>query len=247
MSEFSLVLAALGEQYGHITDTSVSLLICTFVITCITSTYMIGYNHQIQRFLTGCLKRLGIRDLDETAISHEKTSENGKRVALLGFYREASSLLHEFELMGDNSERHPLLDELIVIDFNPHVHQELKKRGIHCMYGDVDSIDTLRHAEISGADLVISTIQDSILKGTSNQRLMKQIRRHYPNAKVVVTAESTPKALELYSEGADYVFIPRLESARDLARIIEDSLENGFDVAREQHLAMLKQRNEVIP
>ena len=247
MSEFSLVLASLGLAYGHIAVRSVSLIIFTFVITCVTSTYMIGYSHQIQEFLGRCLKRLGLSDLGDAAVPREQSSESVKKVALLGFYREASSLLHEFELMSDSSGRHPLLDEVIVIDFNPHVHEELKRRGIDCMYGDVAYFDTLQHAEIGAADLVISTIPDSILKGTDNQRLMKQLRHHYPEIKIVVTSESTPKALELYSEGADYVFIPRLQSARELARIIEDGRKNGFDLLRKEHLVMLKQRNEVIP
>lgn len=247
MSEFSLVLASLGLAYGHITVRSVSLIIFTFVITCVTSTYMIGDSHPIQQFLSGWLKQFGVPDLGEAAIPRGPSSESVKKIVLLGFYREASSLLHEFELMGGNSGRHPLLDEVMVVDFNPQVQEELKKRGIHCVYGDVAYIDTLEHAEIGGADLVISTIQDSILKGTNNHRLMRQLRLHYPKAKIVVTAESTPKALELYSEGADYVFIPRLQSARELARIIEDGRKNGFDLVRKEHLVMLKQRNEVIP
>lgn len=247
MSEFSLVLASLGLAYGHITARTVSLIILIFVFTCITSTYMIGYSHQIQQLVGRWLKRLGISDMGDLPVLQEKTIEKGTKIAILGFFREASSLLHEFELIGDSSGRHRLLEEVLVIDFNPHVHEELKRRRINCIYGDVAHIDVLRHAEIASAELVISTIQDSILKGTSNYRLMKQIGRLYPSAKIIVTAESMPKAFDLYAEGADYVFIPRLQSARELARIIEEGRERGFELLRREQLEMLRKRNEVIP
>ncbi len=95
-------------------------------------------------------------------------------MVFLGFFREASAIVHEFELSGSENRRHPLLDEMLVIDFNPVVYSELQRRGIECVYGDVAHMDTLHHAKIHDAEVVISTIPDHILKGTDNERLAEK-------------------------------------------------------------------------
>src|SRR6185436_45934 len=99
-------------------------------------------------------------------------------------------------------QNHWMLQRLLVIDFNPHVHAELGRRGIACMYGDVSNMQTLHHAEVHDARLVVSTIPDSILRGTNNLRLLKQARRLCAHAKVIVTANRAASALALYEAGA---------------------------------------------
>ncbi len=158
-----------------------------------------------------------MKDLDAAVAEAPATPLHaGKDVVLLGFFVEASALIHEYELSA-NGGRDPVLDRLLVIDFNPQVHAELKRRGIACLYGDVSHMETLHHADIHDAVLVVSTIPDTILKGTDNARLLKQARRLCPRAKVIVTANRAASALELYEAGADYVFVPRLHSAAKMA------------------------------
>jgi hypothetical protein len=222
----------------------VSALIFTFAFTSTASTYVVGASHAIASAMGSALKRVGVRDLDSGAA--EEAEHGGKGVVLVGFYREASALVHEFERVESDGGRHPILDDLLVIDFNPEVHRELNRRGIACVYGDVAHMDTLHHAHVHDANLVVSTIPDAILKGTDNLRLLRQARRLSPHAKVIVTAERVGQAIELYAAGADFVYVPRLHSARDLARAIEDGLRHGFDAAREEHLAELNRRDEVL-
>ena len=120
------------------------------------------------------------------------------------------------------------------------------RRGIACKYGDVASMQTLHHAEVHDAKLVVSTIPDTILKGTSNLRLLQQARRLCPHAKVVVTANRAASALELYDAGADFVFVSRLHSAAQMASILEQGLAHGFDRLREEQIAHIRQRDEVL-
>ena len=164
---------------------------------------------------------------------------------LLGFFTEASALIHEYEMTGDR-QSHPMLQRLLVIDFNPHVHAELARRGIACMYGDVSNMQTLHRADVHDAKLVVSTIHDTILKGTDNLRLLKQARRVCPQARVIVTANRTASALALYEAGADYVFVPQLHSAAEMASILEEGLVDGFDHLRAVHISHLQQRDEVL-
>jgi len=248
ISEFSLVIASLGLGLGHIDSQVVSLIILIFVITSTASTYMIPYSHPLYQVLSRRLVHVGVRDLGDRSEAEEGAGQRGgKRIVFLGFYREASSVLHEFELQELEQGRHHVLEEVFVIDFNPEVHAELRRRGIACIYGDVAHMETLHHAPIHDAELVVSTIPDAILKGTDNRRLLQQARHVCPRAKVIVTAESIPRARELYAEGADFVFLPRLHSAALLAEVIETGLQEGFDEQRAEQMAQLALRNEVLP
>ncbi len=188
MSEFAMVIAAIGVGYQHIDQKTVSVLIFVFAITSVASTYLIGYSHPLQQTLGGWLRKAGLNDLDAASEDAPAAPAHaGKDVVLLGFFLEASALVHEYELAATDG-RHPLLDRVLVIDFNPQAHAELKRRGIACLYGDVSHMETLHHADIHDAALVVSTIPDTMLKGTDNLRLLKQARRLCPHAKVIVTA-----------------------------------------------------------
>jgi Kef-type K+ transport system membrane component KefB len=247
ISEFSLVVASLGFALGHIDNQVVSLIIFIFVITSTTSTYMINYNYGLYKLFSRLLSALRVKEIgDESEDTEEPLKAKPKPLVFLGFFREASAILHEFELKGSDSDRHSLLEEVLVIDFNPMVYSELRRRGIDCIYGDIAHIETLHHAKIHDAELVISTITDNILKGTDNVRLLKQTRQLCPRAKVIVTADGTQRALELYDLGADFVFIPRIHSSAQMAHIIEAGLSEGLDDVRAKQIEHLRMRNEVL-
>ena len=245
MSEFSMVIAAIGLAAGHIERNTVSILIFVFAFTAVGSTYLIEYSHRVQAWLALGLRRAGLPDLDADA-DPPLTAESStpKDIVLLGFFLEASALVHEYEV--DGASGRSLLDRLLVIDFNPQVHEELKRRGIACVYGDISNMDTLRHADIHDAALVVSTIPDTILRGTHNLELLRKARRLCPRARVVVTASRTPAALELYGAGADYVFVPRLHSAAQMAEVLTAGLERGFESLRAEEIVRLGRRNEVL-
>lgn len=247
ISEFSLVVASLGLALGHIDGQVVSLIIFVFVITSTTSTYMINYNYQLYRFFGRLLSAVRLKDIARGAGGVEEPLQTPpKSIVFLGFFREASAIIHEFELRGSGDGRHPLLDDVLVIDFNPVVYSELGRRGIECLYGDVAHMETLHHAKIHDAELVVSTIPDHILKGTDNERLLKKIRQLCPHARAIVTADSPQRALELYGLSADFVFIPRIHSSAQAAEVIESGLRGELDDVRAKQIEHLRVRDEVL-
>jgi voltage-gated potassium channel Kch len=167
-------------------------------------------------------------------------------LALLGFYRDASSILHQFEIEAKAEEGRSLLRDVLVIDFNPEVLEELKRRGIRSLYGDVASMDTLHHAPLHGVRLIACTLTDSVLKGTTNARLLKQLRRLAPGALLVMASDTLKEALRLYEAGADFVFVPRIHSAHRMAEVLRTGLEDGLDVLRGEELEALRARDEVL-
>src|ERR1700687_867424 len=248
VSEFSIVIASLGlaTRPPQITTDELTIVIITFALTSVVSTYMINSSHRVQRFLSGLLRALRIKDLDTHLAAQERSKARIETVVFLGFFRDASSIIHEFEHEGDPQQVKEFLDKILVIDFNPTVMRELRHRGISCIYGDVAHADTLRHAGIEEAKLVVSSITDDILRGTSNLRMLRNIRATCPNAKVMLTTEHIPQALLFYEAGAEFVYIPRLHSAPQIATVLKVGLEVGFDGARAAEIARLSVRREIL-
>ncbi len=245
MSEFSLVIAALGLGLKHVSADLVAALTFVFAITSVASTYLITYNHEIQGRLSALLGRLGFKEFGEPEPKGEK-SEDENHIVFLGFFREASSILQELEILAKDARAKAALARILVIDFNPVALEELQRRGIRCLYGDVANMDTLSHANIEAAKIVASTIPDAILRGTTNLRILQQVRRLCPRAQALVAADTVEGALELYEEGADFVYIARLHSARHTSEIIGQALQSGFQRLREEEIRKLKKRREVL-
>jgi voltage-gated potassium channel Kch len=181
----------------------------------------------------------------------EKTGESDpeKDIALLGFYRTASSLLNEIMESGLVDRGLPLKDRLVVVDFNPEIHDSLQSLGVKVVYGDISHPDTLHHAGIHDVKIVISTIPDTILVGTDNLTIIRHMRELCPHARVVVTAESVERALKMYAEGADYVFLPRIIAARSIMEAVKVILEGGegdIKAMKKDEVEKLSLRNEVM-
>ena len=248
VSEFSIVIASLGRTLAkpQIDGDVLTTVIMTFAITSVASTYLINSSHRVQRALSRVLKVFRIRDLDVGEAAPARKESRSETMVFLGFFRDASSILFELENGGTAVEGQVLLDKVLVIDFNPTVMGELRRRGISCVYGDIAHADTLRHAGLEIAELVVCSITDDVLRGTSNLRLLRNARAACPNAKVMLTTEHIPHALQLYAAGADFVYIPRLHSAQQIAQLLKQGLDEGFDAARAAEIEVLSTRREVL-
>ena len=246
VSEFSIVIASIGVTLGQIHQDVLTVVIITFAVTSVVSTYMINSSHPIQKVLTSAFKLVGLRDLDFSGAREDEAAGLHQPVIFLGFFRDTSSILYEFEHEGGAAEARQFIEKILVIDFNPTVLRELRRKDIKCVYGDIAHADTLRHAGIEHAELVVSSITDDVLRGTSNLRLMRSVHNISPNAKVVLTTEHIPQALKFYEEGADFVFIPRLYSAAACARILRKGVTDGFEEVRSQAIGHLSKRQEVL-
>src|SRR5256885_9584952 len=219
ISEFSLVVIQTGVAAGHISTATSSAASFAFVLLAVLSTFVMARSDQVTRGLIGPLKRIGLRDLDHV---HAGDGEHGgghreaRRVVILGFFRAASALLSEIERRSPD-----VLEQITVIDFNPLVFRTLTDRGMHVVYGDISSVDTLVHAGVGKSELIILSIPDSLLKGADNEKLVRHVRSLNPTAKIVATAEILANVNDLYEAGADYVTVTRLSDAHELYKVIE--------------------------
>jgi Kef-type K+ transport system membrane component KefB/DNA-binding NarL/FixJ family response regulator len=238
LSEFALVITVIGMKEGHIGQDIQTIVIFVFVMTAVASTYMIKYSHHLQDLLSRGLEVIGFKDLDSCPL---EAAETQKDLALLGFFRVASAFLQEIEDAAPEFK-----DRMVVVDFNPRVLRRLPRHGVKVVYGDISNPETLHHADLEDAKIVISTIPDEILVGTNNLKLINQIRKISPEARIIVTAESPARALALYHAGADYVYLPNQLAAQHLLTVLERLLRGEEVVIKEEELARLSRRDEVV-
>ena len=246
MSEFSLVIAALGAALGHVGAPIVGMLTLVFAITAVASTYLISYNHAVQRALAGPLRRLGLRDQREEQEDQEEGHVPARPVVFLGFFHETSSIVEEFETDGARASGDGFMREVMVIDFNPAVLRELRSRKVASVYGDIAHMDTLHHVRLDSAKVIVSTLTDQVLRGTTNLRLLKQARRLAPGALFIAASETIPSALALYDEGADFVYLPRMHSSEQIAELIRAAYAGTLRDRRAAEIDRLRSRHEVM-
>jgi voltage-gated potassium channel Kch len=133
------------------------------------------------------------------------------------------------------------------VDFNPQVNEKLKERGVKVIYGDISQRDTLVHAGIPQARILVCSLPDSVLKGVSNHKLLKQLRDLNPTAQIIVHAELLADIPSLYAAGASYVSAPRLLEANELMRTILEADAGSLEMKRHEQIQELSHRREVIP
>jgi Kef-type K+ transport system membrane component KefB/voltage-gated potassium channel Kch len=245
ISEFSLVVIQTGVSAGHIRTETASAASFAFVVLAVLSTFVMMRSDQITRLAIGPLKRIGIRDLDQSRdadAGHEGGHGEARRIVILGFFRAASALLTEVE------RQNPLLlGQITVVDFNPNVFQTLVDRGLHVIYGDISNVDTLLHAGIGKAEIIILSVPDSLLKGANNEKLVRHVRTLNPSAKIVATADLLSDVGDLYEAGANYVTVTRLSDAHELFTVIAAADAGLLADKRAEMDALLSERKEVLP
>jgi Kef-type K+ transport system membrane component KefB len=244
ISEFSLVLIQVGVQANQVQASTASAASTAFVVLAVLSTFFIMRSDAISRGAIPVLKRFGLSDLDHkhAGSEPETAQERKRRIVVLGFYRVASSFLTELE-----RTHAALVEQVFVVDFNPMVYHSLQARGVKVHYGDIAHADTLAHAGIADAEIVISSVPDTLLKGTSNERLVKHIRSVNPAAKIIATAEVLSETQALYAAGADYVTIARLDQATELVEAVTAAEAGLIDDMRSRLEARMRDRREVLP
>jgi Kef-type K+ transport system membrane component KefB/voltage-gated potassium channel Kch len=244
LSEFSLVLIQVGVQSGHTTPQVAGAASTAFVVLAVLSTFVMMRSDEIVRGAIPWLKPLGLKDLDHRLgdAEPEDEGERKRRILILGFFRVASSFLSELE------RRHAvLLEQVFVVDFSPVVFHSLKARGVKVFYGDISNPDTLSHAGVRDAEIVISSVPDTLLKGITNERLVRHIRAVNPEAKIIATADVLSEAKTLYAAGADYVTIARLAEANELIEAVTAAEAGLLEDMRTKLEEQLRDRPEVLP
>jgi hypothetical protein len=224
ISEFALIVVFLGVQEGHIGKDLSSAVILAFIVTALVTPILFRTAHGFHEAISGLLDRLGLR----APAPGDDMFEAGASLVLLGFHRFASSLLHDLSLM------HPkLASRTLVVDFNVSLHNAIRNEGARVLYGNLANTETLHHAALDRAKVIVLTIPDEMLVGTNNRKLVRTARELSPDSAIITCATQLDEIDELYKAGADYVYVPRLEASKSLASAIGFALNGQIGEYRE--------------
>ncbi len=241
VSEFCLVIAYLGSQLGHISGTHVSIVIFAFVITALVTPLLFAASDRLYKRLRPLLDAVGIRS---RGVRPEAENAEPPRLVLLGFHRVGSALFADLERLHAD-----LLPHTLVVDTNASIHNEIRRRGAQVQYGDIASVELLRHAGVDGAEVIVSTVPDELLKGTTNENLVKQLRQLAPKAVIIANCSRVSQVRALRAAGADHVFRAPSEVAIGILPAIYAALNAGLpsylEALEEEH-GVLERRREVI-
>lgn len=228
VGEFSLIIAAQGLALGHISQDFFSLIVLLAVVTITSTSYIIGYDHVIYKFLE---KPLKIFDVFTTEGLEYLPTETKPSIVLCGHNRIGYSILRDLKKMKK---------KVLVVDYNPEVISFLVQEGFHCIYGDVTDEEIQERMNLSHLKLLISTVPDI----NDNFLLLKKVREVNKKAELLVTACTINDALELYDKGADYVILPHFLGGEHVSQMVSGLRTKKLKLHEERakHLAHLRTR-----
>jgi Kef-type K+ transport system membrane component KefB len=226
ISEFSLILIALGVKIGHLTNEILSFVTLIGLITIAGSTYMILYSDLICSKLSRFLSIFERKDINE-----KKIVKKNYKYILLGHNRIGFSIIKAFSKITDN---------FLVVDYNPEIVRDLRKMGIKAVYGDVDDSEFLEDIGISKASLIVSTVPDI----ETNHLILDVLKRNKSSAIKILTARQISDAMELYKSKADYVILPHFLGGEYTAKLIRSakSDKSAYEKEKVKELKALKER-----
>jgi len=204
ISEFSLILIALGFSLGQVENSVLSLVTLVGVITITVSTYFILYSdpiyNRLSKFLTLFEFRITPVSESEDSISHPYDA------IIVGAGRLGSSVT--VGLLDKNAN-------LLVVDSDPQALKRLRQKRVTTLYGDISDADFASTLPLNETDAIICTVQDR----STNLVLLETLGRFGFEGSICLTAMDEPTA-KLFQEKSGVTVIRPLKMAAH--RIVEN-------------------------
>ncbi len=214
ISEFSLILGALGVMLGHITPEILGVITLVAVITISISTYMIIYSHQLYEQLAPWL------NIFERAIPHREQQKEDEGmdsfadVILFGLGRFGTGIA---KILRANNYK------VQGIDFNPDLVHKRDSAGHSVHYGDAEDPEFISALPLASVKWIICTVDDPHV----SLSLLHGLKAMNCQSKIVVTAHNQTIADKLKQAGADLVLIPYEDAGKGAAAQIMEMADAG--------------------
>lgn len=192
ISEFSLILIALGFSLGQVNQAALSLVTLVAVITITLSTYFILYADRLYEVFAKYLKRLEKATADPQA---EEAQQARYDAIVVGAGRLGSNVIHG---LGEKGAR------LLIVDHNPEALSQLAAEGHDTLYGDINEPEFASSLPLNEADAVICTAQER----STNLLLLETLNRFEFSGSICLTAMDEPTAKLLQEDSKVTVIRP---------------------------------------
>jgi len=211
ISEFSLILAALGLSLGHIDKEIMGLVTLVGVITICVSTYMIIYSGPLYRWLSKPMKIFERKHPYREELAAEACVIPTVDFLLIGLGNYGSGLARHLIRRGKR---------LAGVDFNPQALATWRSQGIPVMFGDVGDPEFLDNLPLNCSAWVVSTVRDRALNVTLLHLLQE---RHY-EGKIALTAMDEEETKLYSSRGAHVVLRPFDDASEEAADSLTEAM-----------------------
>lgn len=224
ISEFSLIVLALGFSLGHISKEVLTTITVTGVLTITLSTYLIIYSNEFYEKLKGFVSLF-----ERKSARKEKKISKKYDAVLFGYNRIGFGILNSLKRIDKS---------YLVVDFNPDTIASLTKARIPALYGDAFDSEFLEDLPLDQSQLIISTIPDV----ETTLLLIDSVKKANPKAIIIVRAKKIRDAVEFYRAGASYVLTTHFLGGEYVSKMIRTDKTNrkGYKLEKEKHIKMLK-------
>ncbi len=220
ISEFSLILAAMGFRFGHLDSTTVSLMTLVALTTILISGYVIGFVHPIYARLAPWLSFFERRTAEqESALSDVPITTAA--VIVLGLGRFGKDIASAFQARGLS---------VLALDFDPELIRNSHTLGIPTRYGDVADADMLAALPLDETHWVVSTIRDPQI----NLALLHTLRQLGYRGQVIVSAYHRDADKLFQAAGADLILHPYTDAAEQAVDLLTGSNQHQLTADSEQ-------------
>jgi len=189
ISEFSLILAALGFSLGYIDQATVGLITTVGMITIAISTYFITYSEQLYRWLEPAL-----RIFERATPTAEPPSEERflPEVVVVGLGRFGRELVHELRDEGI---------DVLGVDFDPVGVRSWQADDIPVLYGEAEDPELPAAIPLERTRWVISTLRNV----EASTAVIQHLRHHGYRGAFATSAHTDEEATRLHAAGSNLV------------------------------------------
>ncbi|MGB5439368.1 MAG: cation:proton antiporter family protein [Gammaproteobacteria bacterium] len=208
ISEFSLILGALGLSLGHINAETMGLITLVGLITISASTYMIIFSHPLYERLAPWLDVFE-RERPWREVEPGVMPEDGiAMIILFGMGRYGSGIAHVLRERGYR---------VLGVDYNPELVRTGDAMGHPVVYGDAEDPDFIASLPYTRARWIVCTAHE----GHVSRALIDSLRGLGYAGRIAVTAHGPVEIAKLQQAGVDLVMLPYADAAREAADLIQ--------------------------
>lgn len=203
ISEFSLILGALGVSLGHVQQDVLGLITLVGLITISGSTYMILYSHPLYLKLANILSVFERPQAHRESELSETVSTQSYDVIVFGLGRFGKTIAKAFTEKGY---------KVLGVDFNPEVIRRAQRKGLTVCYGDAEDTEFIQAINLNETRWIIGAIHDNHICALLEKALIDVGFKGIS----AFAVQDHKHQVSLSSEGA-LVFIPQEYAAQYLA------------------------------
>ncbi len=216
ISEFSLILAALGLSLGHIDASAMSLITLVGLVTISVSTYLILYSGLLYARLSPLLGMFERSRPFREAVPQDSVpvaSPDRHLIIVMGLGNYGSVIASRLREYGWH---------VLAVDFDPQALGRARDAGMPVLYGDVGDPEMIAQLPLDQARWVLSAVRDHDM----NLTLFNHLKNSGFTGRIALTAAHPSHAVQYQRLGAHLVLQPFRDAAEQAAEAVAGAVHS---------------------